>query len=208
MIPVPRIPQVEPNQKLGFGLVNHIIKRTEYAAELLRQYKCVAGDDMFVEPHPDGTRISYLQKTGGGVPVNPAQIFVTPPADLPIPVNPPLLECSGTTPWSFSFNLPVSQSPQSGYVVGQAIWSESCLASLSPKVSFTVIADDAGTFAGVVLNSVPGPFQPPAITTGVAVPKLSRFGGGTFFMWAEWMIYDIWGGGFSGSGSGNFYLGQ
>ena len=66
MIPVPRIPQVEPNQKLGFGLVNHIIKRTEYAAELLRQYKCAAGDNMFAEPHPDGTRISYLQAVGGG----------------------------------------------------------------------------------------------------------------------------------------------
>ena len=112
MIPVPRIPQVEPNQKLGFGLVNHIIKRTEYAAELLRQYKCVAGDDMFVEPHPDGTRISYLQAVGGGV---QKKLLPYPyPSDLIPPIGPngerpKVLTCSESSSWSKSdyFNLSV-----------------------------------------------------------------------------------------------------
>lgn len=58
MISVPRIPQVEPNQRLDFGLVNHIIKRTEYAAGLLRQYKCIAGDNIFIEQNLDRTRIN------------------------------------------------------------------------------------------------------------------------------------------------------
>lgn len=76
MIVVPRIPPVSDGQKLDFGLVNHIIKRTEYAEELLRKYRCVAGDDMFVEPHYDGTRVSYLQKVGGGVKPQPPNMFI------------------------------------------------------------------------------------------------------------------------------------
>jgi hypothetical protein len=79
MIAVPRIPPVSDGQRLNFGLVNHIIKRTEYAAELLRKYKCVAGDDMFVEPHYDGTRVSYLQAVGGGVkpqPIETGKMFI------------------------------------------------------------------------------------------------------------------------------------
>lgn len=71
MIAVPRIPPVQSGQHLNFQLVNHIIKRTEYAGELLRQYRAIAGDDMFVEPHPDGTRISYLQPVGGGIKPQP-----------------------------------------------------------------------------------------------------------------------------------------
>jgi hypothetical protein len=47
-------------------LVNGMINRTEYAADLLRQYKLTAGTDMYVEPHYDGTRVSYLQPVAGG----------------------------------------------------------------------------------------------------------------------------------------------
>ena len=62
----PRIPLAQNGQILTANLVNHIIARTEYAARLLREYRCVAGTDMFVEPHYDGTRVSYLQPVGGG----------------------------------------------------------------------------------------------------------------------------------------------
>jgi hypothetical protein len=50
-----------------------MIYRTEYAADLLRQYRLTAGTEMYVEPHYDGTRVSYLQPVGGG------QILPPPP---------------------------------------------------------------------------------------------------------------------------------
>ena len=58
--------------RLTTDLVNDIINRTEYAADLLRQYKLIAGNQMYIEPHYDGTRVSYLQPVGGGTtPTNP-----------------------------------------------------------------------------------------------------------------------------------------
>jgi hypothetical protein len=69
---------VASGTRLTTDLVNDIINRTEYAADLLRQYKLVAGTEMYVEPHFDGTRVSYFQPVGGGV--NP---FVPPqPLDV------------------------------------------------------------------------------------------------------------------------------
>lgn len=62
----PKIPFVKNGQILTANLVNHIIARTEYASRLLREYRCVAGTNMFVEPHYDGTRISYDVAVGGG----------------------------------------------------------------------------------------------------------------------------------------------
>ena len=62
----PRLPKVASGTRLTTDLVNGIINRTEYAADLLRQYKLVAGNGMYVEPHYDGTRVSYLQPVGGG----------------------------------------------------------------------------------------------------------------------------------------------
>jgi len=62
----PRIPLVRSGQILSTDLVNSLIGRTEYAADLLRQYKLIAGDEMYVEPHFDGTRVSYLQPVAGG----------------------------------------------------------------------------------------------------------------------------------------------
>jgi hypothetical protein len=57
-----------------------MINRTEYAADLLRQYKLKAGDGMYVEPHADGTRVSYLQPVAGGAtptqPISPAHRIV------------------------------------------------------------------------------------------------------------------------------------
>ena len=63
----PKVPLVRDGQILSTNLVNSMIGRIEYAADLLRQYKLVAGDEMYIEPHFDGTRVSYLQPVAGGV---------------------------------------------------------------------------------------------------------------------------------------------
>ena len=72
----PRLPKIASGTRLTTNLVNDIINRTEYAADLLRQYKLVAGTEMYVEPHYDGTRVSYLQPVAGGAtptqPISPA----------------------------------------------------------------------------------------------------------------------------------------
>lgn len=57
----PRLNRVRSGQQLSVELINGLIKRTEYAADLLRQYKLIAGNGMYIEPHYDGTRVSYLQ---------------------------------------------------------------------------------------------------------------------------------------------------
>jgi len=62
----PRLSKVASGTRLTTDLVNDIINRTEYAADLLRQYKLIAGTEMYVEPHYDGTRVSYLQQVAGG----------------------------------------------------------------------------------------------------------------------------------------------
>jgi len=62
----PKIPLLKDGQILSVDVVNSIIKRTEYAGDLLKQYKLIAGTEMYVEPHYDGTRVSYLQPVGGG----------------------------------------------------------------------------------------------------------------------------------------------
>jgi hypothetical protein len=69
----PRLPRVASGTRLTTDLVNGIINRAEYAADLLRQHKLVAGTDMYVEPHYDGTRISYLQPVGGGATPSPIE---------------------------------------------------------------------------------------------------------------------------------------
>jgi hypothetical protein len=69
----PRLNRVRNGQRLSVELVNGLIKRTEYAADLLRQYKLIAGNQMYIEPHYDGTRVSYLQPlyNDGSDPNNP-----------------------------------------------------------------------------------------------------------------------------------------
>ena len=54
----PRLNKVGNGQRMSVELVNGLIKRTEYATELLRQYKTIAGDDITIEQQPDGRRIS------------------------------------------------------------------------------------------------------------------------------------------------------
>lgn len=57
----PRLNRVRNDQRLSVELVNGLIKRTEYAGDLLRQGKCLAGTDISVAQRYDGTTIS-----GGG----------------------------------------------------------------------------------------------------------------------------------------------
>lgn len=54
----PKIPLVQDGQILSVGLVNSLIGRTEYAADLLRQYKMIAGDSISLEQQFDGTRVN------------------------------------------------------------------------------------------------------------------------------------------------------
>jgi hypothetical protein len=58
----PRLNRVRSGQQLSVELVNGLIKRTEYAGDLLRQGKCLAGTDISVAQRYDGTTI-----TGGAV---------------------------------------------------------------------------------------------------------------------------------------------
>jgi hypothetical protein len=74
----PKIPLLKDGQILSVDVVNSIIKRTEYAGDLLKQYKLIAGNEMYVEPHYDGTRVSYLQPVGGGGTPEEAQGDSTP----------------------------------------------------------------------------------------------------------------------------------
>ena len=54
----PRLNRARNGQRLSVELVNGLIKRTEYAADLLRQGKCVAGTNVSVAQRYDGTTIS------------------------------------------------------------------------------------------------------------------------------------------------------
>ena len=72
----PRLSKVVSGTRLTTHLLNSMIKRTEYAADLLQQYKLIAGNEMYVEPHYDGTRVSYFSPVGGGVnPVVPLPVY-------------------------------------------------------------------------------------------------------------------------------------
>jgi hypothetical protein len=71
----PRVGKANDGQIMSLELINGMIARTEYAADLLRQYKLVAGNGMYVEPHYDGTRISYNQPVKGGA--TPRQPLLT-----------------------------------------------------------------------------------------------------------------------------------
>ena len=220
MIPVPRIQQVEPNRRLDFGLVNHIIKRTEYAAELLRQYKCVAGDDMFVEPHPDGTRISYLQGVGGGVRKN---LLPYPyPSDVVPPTNPATLKCSESSSWSksdyFGFDVCPDVGPPctgtnptctglsvSGYIVSNAIWPNSCLSDKNAFCSYSATFDDGGTIGN---DSCPYPGGCNSCSkSGTTQANIGSFNSKTFFLYTSYSATNgPQGGPYGFVGSGAFFL--
>lgn len=196
----PRLNRVRNGQRLSVELVNGLIKRTEYASDLLRQGKCLAGTDVSVAQRYDGTTISS--------PFSP--IFDPIPDDLIIPVAPPLLPCDGSIGWSINnlrFVGPYSP-PMTGYVVGQAVWKKTCLRQqgFSPKATYSLNADDGGRFGEDALPTVPAPNTPTVTATGTTVAKISIFDEDTFFMWVEWEVFDLFQGGFGLIGSGVFKL--
>lgn len=83
----PKIPLVQDGQILSTNLVNSMIGRIEYAADLLRQYKLIAGDEMYVEPHFDGTRVSYFYPTKGGATPIGASITIPTNRNFPFQRN-------------------------------------------------------------------------------------------------------------------------
>ena len=83
----PKLQRVASGTRLTTDLVNAIINRTEYAADLLRQYKLIAGNQMYVEPHYDGTRVSYYYPVGGGATPKGAPITI-PPSEIIIELQP------------------------------------------------------------------------------------------------------------------------
>lgn len=74
----PKLQRVASGTRLTTDLVNAIINRTEYAADILRQYKLIAGNQMYVEPHYDGTRVSYYYPVGGGATPKGSPITIPP----------------------------------------------------------------------------------------------------------------------------------
>ena len=56
----PRLNRVRNGQQLSVELINGLIKRTEYAGDLLRQGKCLAGANVSVAQRNDGTTISAV----------------------------------------------------------------------------------------------------------------------------------------------------
>jgi len=76
----PKVPKVQDGQILSADLINSMISRIEYAADLLRQYRIIAGPEMFAEPASSGTRLSYFQPTFGGAtprqPLPESQIYL------------------------------------------------------------------------------------------------------------------------------------
>ena len=82
----PKVPKVQDGQILSADLINSMISRIEYAADLLRQYRIIAGPEMFAEPASSGTRLSYFQPTFGGAtprqPLPESQIYLQNLYDL------------------------------------------------------------------------------------------------------------------------------
>lgn len=56
----PRLDKIRNGQRMSVELVNGLIKRTEYTADLLRQYKPLAGTDISIAQRNDGTTISAV----------------------------------------------------------------------------------------------------------------------------------------------------
>lgn len=57
----PPLPRARDGDVLGLGLMNGIINRVEYAADLLRQGKPLAGNNIAVQENYNGSLISYIE---------------------------------------------------------------------------------------------------------------------------------------------------
>lgn len=216
----PKLPKVASGTRLTTNLVNNIINRIEYAADLLRQYKLVAGAEMYIEPHYDGTRISYYYPTFGGA--TPKGALITIPSFITPPKDPIVLNCSGSSPWSKSDNFGFDVCPTvgppcasgvpscvgksvSGFIVSSAIWPNSCLQSKSPKCSFSASFDDGGTIGSF---SCPYPGGCASCNaSGTIDAKIAYYDINHFFMYVSYSAENgPQGGPYGFTGSGVFFL--
>ena len=88
----PRLNRARNGQRLSVGLVNGLIKRTEYAADLLQQYKLLAGTNTEVAQSYDGTRVDAIINNDGTNPNNPLTLdealsYYDPDAQKTVPNN-------------------------------------------------------------------------------------------------------------------------
>lgn len=216
----PKLQRVANGTRLTTDLVNAIINRTEYAADLLRQYKLIAGNQMYVEPHYDGTRVSYYYPVGGGA--TPKGAPITIPPSVPRPINPIILNCSDSSIWSkmdyfgydvcpeigppcASGNASCSGKSVSGFIISSAIWPNSCLQSKSPKCSFSASFDDGGT-----IGSFSCPFPGGCAScsqSGTTDAKIQYYDNNYFFMYVSYSAQNgPQGGPYGFIGNGAFFL--
>lgn len=161
MIAVPRIPEVQDGQMLSTNLVNHIIKRTEYAADLLSEYKCIAGTSVRIEQKYAGRIISsqaVLDKTnsffigisaatGGSVSIQSIDSFVV----NKVPAN--ISQVLGTATYlsGTSYRLTNNNRNEVG-----AVWHNALISGASFSASFNYTiggSSDADGFALIFCQS-------------------------------------------------------
>lgn len=65
-----RLPVLSSQTRLSSGLMNHIIGRIEYAAQLILKYTPIGSLSVLVEKTAFGTSISTLKRIGGGTTVD------------------------------------------------------------------------------------------------------------------------------------------
>jgi hypothetical protein len=175
---------------------------------------------MFVEPHYDGTRVSYLQAVGGGVKKN---FFYFYPPDVIPPTNPTILNCDQSISWTktdyFGFDVCPNVGPPcpgtsgdciglsvSGYIVSQAIWPISCIAQgKNAFCSYTATFDDGGTIGNA---SCPYPGGCALCSqSGVTQAQIGSYNENYFFVFASYSAKNgPQGGPYGFIGSGAFFL--
>lgn len=150
----PRLSKVTNGTRLTTDLVNGIINRTEYAADLLRQYKLIAGNEMYIEPHYDGTRVSYLSPVGSGSNLNPV---VRPNYKYRVIQNTASLNLVVGGPSSVNAAVRLQRYTGTG-VVGDPIVPKSWVTPIGYKAKFfvpffpfvnTAVADVTGEFVNI-----------------------------------------------------------
>ena len=89
----PRLNRVRNGQRLSVELVNGLIKRTEYAGDLLQQYKLIAGNDITLNSVVNGTTISAsanaIKYRGYILPTVPSENDILLEEDVPIIIEEP-----------------------------------------------------------------------------------------------------------------------
>ena len=148
----PRLSKVVSGTRLTTDLLNSMIKRTEYAADLLQQHKLIAGNEMYVEPHYDGTRVSYVSPVGGGV--NPVVPVVPLEYNYRVIQNTPSLDLVVGGPSSINTAVQLQRYTGTGGV-GDPIVPQSWVTPIDYKARFFV---DLSSFIVQASADVTGEF--------------------------------------------------